>query len=287
VYKTTGYAVNLTGANDSEVTASNTYSFGNDTSWTVSAWLQPNSTASSTTMTGVSVSEGELVVYYNGSESRWYAWYYRQDTRNSYEVSVAASGDETGNLTNIQAVANGTDLTIYRFTEGGSAQQGTVADITVANTEAAPTEADNWHGTIEEVRAFADPLDATNRSELRTAPVEQQPDLDRRMRVMFDKPHDQDAIVLFQNSDATISNGSVAKVGFSEQVMDPKTATNDASGDTDYEFKRDGPSVRVASAPLGTSELQGAPVVFVTYDSVAAGVVLLVGAAVGVVADAT
>lgn len=261
VYKTTGYALNLTGANDSQLNANDGYDLENDTSWHVSVWARVAAGAGGDTREVASISDGEIRIYRNGSANEWRVWYYRQDTRNSYEASVPTN-NSVGNLTNIQAKANDSHLVVYRNTTAGTA-----VAITGSNTVDAPTEANNWDGTIEELRTFGEPLDATNRSNLYNSPAEQRQNLDRTMRVMFDKPADQDAAVLLQGSDATVSNGSLDKVGFDEQVMDPETTSNNLNGDTDYKFDENGPKVAREDPPAGDSELKGAPAAFVTYKS--------------------
>jgi len=268
VYKTTGFALELTGASDSVFSSSESVSLDNDSSWHASVWAEPNSGAVSQTMSVAAVSDGELRIYYNGSANEYAAWYYRQSTRNSYEVAVSDDGSPVAGLTNIQVRANDSELRIYR-----NGTLGETADITVDSTVAAPTEAGNWDGTIEELRTFSEPLDSSNRSEVVNSPAQQQPDLNRSARVMFDSPYDQDAVILFQGSAGSVANGTLSRVGFSEQIMQRASAENDVAGTTDYVFDRTGPRVAIDDSE-GSSELAGAPVAYVDYDTFGTGVSL-------------
>jgi len=252
VYKTTGYAATLTGAPDSKISSSGGYDLRNDTTWHVSLWASVDSGQGSADMEAASISDGEVRVVYNGSTSEWLAYYYRHDTADSYTATVATSGDEVGNLTNIQVAANGTHLTLFRNTT-----QGSTANITTANTADAPVHAGNWDGRLEELRTFSDNLSSSDRSALYSNPVEQQPSLPRTMRLMYDNPQDQAVVMPLQGTDATASNVTFTKDGFAEVTADRNS---------DYTFERDGPAVGVADQGAGTSAIDSAPIAYVSYD---------------------
>lgn len=254
VYQTTGYAMNFTGAPDSELSATGVYDFGNDTSWHVSVWAHPDVGTGTDVMKVTSVSDGELIVYYNGTAGHWAAWYYRADTRNSYEATVPTQHPQ-GNLTNVQVKANDTHLAIYR-----NATVGDEVAITGDNSVDSPTAAGNFDGRVEELRVFDEPADATNRSELYNSPTEQQPDLDRALRVMYDQPDRPETLLLIAGGEATASNVTFS-AGFPEDRMQRKNLTNDLAGTSDYRFDSDGPRI----APVSGGELDGAPVAYVDY----------------------
>lgn len=255
VYQTTGYAINLSGASDSEFGATGVHDFGSDTSWHASVWAAPDAGTDRQAMKVASVSDGELIIYYNGSAGEWAAWYYRADTRDAYEVAVGASSPQ-GTLTNIQVRANGTHLAIYR-----NATVGEQADITSDSSADSPTEAGNWDGRIDELRVFDDPADSANRSALYNGPTEQRPGLNRSVRLMFDQPARPETLILIAGGSAAPTNTTFS-AGHPADVMQVKNLANDLSGDSDYRFRRSGPEV----APVAGGELDGAPVAYVDYD---------------------
>jgi hypothetical protein len=259
VYKTTGYTVRFTGADDSELSADGP-TLGNDTNWHLSVWGNVDSGAGADTMQLAAVSDGEVRIVYDGASNEWLVFYYRQDTRNSYNATVATSGSEVGNFTNIQAGANDTHLRIWR-----NNTLGQTVSITGDSTATARSPS-NWDGRVEELRQFESVANTTLRSSLVSEPVEQRPSTNRTARVMFDAPYDQDALVLFANADGTLSNASRVRSGFARQVMQPKNASNELAGTTDYAFDQDGPSIKITSSAMGASELDGAPVAYVSYD---------------------
>lgn len=264
VYQTTGHALRLDGSNDSEVTGDGVADLGNDTTWTVSAWASPDP-GSGRTMEVASISDGEVRLYLNESANEWAVWYYRQSTRDSYEVATATASP-SGNLTHLQARANGTHLQLYRNNTLGAA-----TNITVANTEAAPTEAGNWDGRIEELRVFGAALDATARSELYLDPAEQRPAEDRVARLLFDQASQPDTTLeAIDALELSVSNGQFVQSGFDENVTDPKTLDNDIAGESDYRYETDGPQLE----PLAGGELAGAPIAYVDYDRPASGTAL-------------
>lgn len=258
VYETTGFAMNFSGAADSSLSASEIDSFGNDTSWTVSVWAHVDTGAGSDTMTITSISDGELILYYNGSASEWVAWYYKQSTRDSYEVAVATTSP-IGDFVNIQVTANDSELAIYRNGTSGAS----TADITTSSTVPAPTEADTFDGRVEELRTFDRPLDAANRSALINEPTNQTKAIgaDRSARLMFDQPDSEATLILFTGESATPSNVTFS-AGFGENILEPATAGNNLAGTSDYEFRTDGPAI----APVDNGEIDGAPVAYVSYD---------------------
>lgn len=254
VYQTTGFAMQFSGSSSSELSGTG-WTLGNDTTWHASVWAQPHDGATAQTMKIMSISDGELIIYYNGSASEWAAWYYNQSGRQSYEASVATVTPTNG-LTNIQVRANGTHLSIYR--------NNTVGDevsIQGVSSVDAPTEAGNWNGTVEELRTFNESLASADRQTLIDQPAEQRPGLGRTMRVMFDQPNTTSELVLLAGGTATASDISYVG-GFPADVMQRKTLQNDMAGTSDYRWTVDGPSI----SPVTGGELDGAPVAYASYD---------------------
>lgn len=264
VYQTTGYALRLDGSSDAEVTGDGVADLGNDTTWTVSVWASPDA-GSGRTMELASVSDGEVRIYLNESRGEWAVWYYRQSTRDSYEVTAATSSP-VGNLTNLQARANGTHLQFYRNDTLAGA-----TDITVASTEAAPTEATNWDGRVEELRVFGDAVSATVQTELYADPAEQRPGQNRIARLMFDQASETDTTLeAISALELSVSGGQFVKTGFAENITDPETFNNNLAGESDYDFDTDGPRLE----PLADGELDGAPIAYVDYNAAATGTAL-------------
>lgn len=255
VYKTTGYALNLTGADDSYFESTKSVDLAADDNWTVSVWGNVDQGAGTKNMTAVSVN-GRVIVRYNGTAGNWTAWYYDGGSRNSYQVNVSTSGTEVGNFTNVQVVANGTHLAIYR---GGTA--GETTSITSSSSVDAPVGSGNWDGRLEEVRTFDAALDATTRSELVNSPVDQQPDQSPTARIMFDQPGRNQQLLLYTGARVTTSNATFS-AGFDEQIMQEQSLTNDIAFTTDYKWHKTGPEI----APTSGGELDGAPVAYATYD---------------------
>lgn len=253
VYETTGYAVNLTGADDSYVNSQSDFEIATDQNWTVSAWGYVDSAASSNNMTLVSAN-GRAIISYNGSANQWEGWYYDEGARNSYEVTVATSGNETGNLTNVMLVANGTHLAIYRNNTLGG-----VADITASSTVSAPVESGNWDGRIEEIRTFDEALNATRRGEVVNSPTEEQHDASPTSRAMFDQPNASTQLLLYTDTSLTVSNATYS-AGFSEDVQSEGT---DYEWDEDGQFNdNNGPRLK----PLAGGDIANAPVAYADYD---------------------
>jgi hypothetical protein len=206
-------------------------------------------------MTAISA-DGRVLVTYNGSQSQWQAWHYNEGAAPSHIVNVSTSGNEVGNFTNIIVWSNQTHLSIYR-----NGTQGQIKNITTDNITSAPVDAQNWDGRLEEVRTFDRALDSTNRTAIVNNPVEQQPNFSTTSRIMFDQPDKSTQLILYADADLQQSNVSFS-AGFAEQVMQPKTLSNDLAGTTDYNWQTDGPRL----APTAGGELDGAPVAYASYD---------------------
>lgn len=249
-YKTTGYAVNLSGANDSYVESSSSINIASDQNWTVSLWGYVDQSAATDNRTALSL-DGRVLVWYNGTAGNWSAWYYDDGGRNSYQVNVSDGGDQPGNYTNIIVRANGSELSIYR-----NNTLGDTVNITNSSIVDAPVNNTNWNGRLEEIRTFDEPLNSSKRAELVNQPVNGTPGLNRTGRMMFDQPNRSKQIILFASATLTQSNVSFSG-GFAEQIMTEKNKS--VSGD--YNWSTEGPTIE----PTTNGLLADAPVVYIDY----------------------
>lgn len=256
VYKTTGYAVNLTGASDSYIQSDAEFSIASDDNWTVSVWAYVDQGAPQD-MAAVSAN-GRVTITLNRTQNQWQGWYYDDGSMNSYTANVSTSGNEVGNLTNVMVWHNGTHLQIYRNNTLGD----TVATTGTSNVDSAPVSADNWDGRLEELRTFDKALNATERNTIVNSPVEQLPDSSPTARAMFDQPQKSTQLLLYTNTHLTQSNVTYSD-GFGEQVMQGDGNLIGA----DYRWQELGPEI----APIAGSELGGAPVAYASYDLSARG----------------
>lgn len=246
-----GFAVNLTGANDSFVESRAGFDVAADDNWTVSVWGRVDPGAGSNNMTLLQVG-GDLSIVYNGSEGNYSAWYYESGSRNSYRVNVSAP-NQPANFTNVQVSSDGTNVSIYR--------NGTLGDrknvSTALNTAPAPVNNSNWDGRVEEIRTFDNNLTASERDEIVNSPIKEQSDNNRTARVMFDQTRGSSvADVFFTNTVMELNNASNSP-GFEGQVLDE----SDAFTTRDYVFSTDGPTLK----PESGSPIDGQPVVYVEY----------------------
>lgn len=251
VFKTTGFAVNLTGADDSFVESDSNFTISTDQNWTVSVWARADSEASAANMTAVSLN-GRLLIWWNGSKGNFSAWYFDEASRDSFQVNVTDNGDQPGNFTNIVVQANGTHLRIFRNNTVGD-----VKDITGSGISDAPVNATNWNGRIEELRTFDEVLNNSTRQELVDTPIEQQPTVSPTARVMFDQPDRDTQLILYASAALTESNVSYSD-GFAAQEMTRAGIVQD----NDYQWTDDGPKIN----PQSGGELDGAPVAYASYD---------------------
>lgn len=265
VYKTTGYAVNLTGADDSFVESDSPLQIATDKNWTVSMWGYVDAGNTNSNLSAISV-DGRLIITYNGSVNEWQGWYYDEGSRDSYIVSVPTSGNETGNFTNIMVRRNFSHLTIYR-----NNTQGETQNLSADSIEDAPVNATNWDGRLEEVRAFDRALNSSNRDAIVNTPVEQQPHLNTTARIMFDQPDKETQFILYSQADLSTSNVSYSD-GFPKQIMDKGEFANLGA---DYTWDSTGPQLK----HLKNGELDGAPVAYASYSFGVTGAAGIIDAA--------
>jgi len=243
VYNSLGFAVNLTGADDSYAQTTQSISLSSDETWTVSVWAHVDPAAASSNMTAVSAN-GRLLINYNGTAGEWRAWYYDEGSRHSYQVSVAEQGPATA-LENVVVARNGSTLTIYANTTAG-----TTADLTTANSQPAPTEATNLDGRLEETRISDTAWNASIRSSHYSTPIDPLP-VNRSARIMYDEPY-RDSQLIFYSPASLETNNATFAAGLPGSEL---------TAGTDYEFQTDGPTL----VATDTGALADAPVAYVDY----------------------
>jgi hypothetical protein len=238
-----GYGVALTGAPDSEVAADADFTVASDDTWTVATWAAVNSSATGETMTALSA-DGRVLIQYNGSASEWQVWYYDENGRDSYRVTVAAPSPT--DYTWVAAHHDGTTLTIYRNTTAGGSTSTTADSITSARTTSS-----NWHGRLDETRTFDDALTSSQRAALVADPVGPLENGTRTARIMYDQGQGTSTPIYFADTGATVSNASW--VG----GLDGQSLT----AGTDYTIDEGAGTITA----LAGGRLEGAPVVFIDY----------------------
>lgn len=276
VFDSRGHAAVLDGS-DSFSTSSDV-TFADDTDWTVSTWANVDAAGASERRAVIDI-DGHLVIYYDGPNTQWQAWYYDEADRDSYLVNVSAA-NQPGNFSNIKVWSDGSTLRVYRNNTVGES-----VDLTVDSHADANLTADDFHGSIDEVRVFDDALDVGNRTALTNSPVGPVDDTNRTLRIMFDEPDQDTQLAFFAASDVTLSGVSIGD----------GLEGNELSEGSDYDWKDDGPEI----APLAGGLIDGAPVAYVDYDNRGAiagtvdgwadfvGIAILIGVAAIAVAIAT
>lgn len=244
VRDTRGYAINLTGADNSYVQSNADLDIATDQTWTVSTWAAVHPDATQQSMAAVSV-DGRVILKYNGTEGNWTAYYYDDSSTSSDEVTVNATSPTA--MTHLAVVADGSTLTIYR-----NNTQGTTADLTDDSQVSGSLDADNWHGTLEETRTFDDPLTSTSRQQLIDDPVGPLADTNRTARLMYDEGSGTSTAIFWAGTDATVSNAEWTQRGFDGQ---------DVLEGTDYELDVEDGRVKA----LAGGRLDGAPTVWIDY----------------------
>jgi len=245
VFDSRGYAVALTGADDSYTQTESDISLNTSQNWTVSAWAsRADSTAETQTVLSL---DGEIIIAYNGTTGNWVGWFYDAGDRASYNVTVNAT-TPPGDLASVVLVRDGDRLTIYENTTGGSSVM-----LTGTNTAADPNGT-NWHGRLEEIRVHNSSWDATTRNNHYSNPIDPVP-AGAQGRIMFDEPYRDTQRLFYESGDVATSNAT-----FGGGIPGSEMQADSLLGG-DYEWQSDGPRIR----PLSGGELDGAPVAYVDY----------------------
>jgi len=245
LYDSRGFAVNLSGADDSYVQSDSNIQFERDENWTVATWAYVDSDASGN-MTVLDLN-GRVVLGYNHTATNWTLWYYDDGTTNSYQLELNAP-DQRGVYTHLSVVGNDTHVSFYRNNSQSTSQN--ISDTSVVN---APVNSSNFDGRLEETRTFDDALNDSQRQRLIDGPIEPQPGWNRTTRIMFDEPYASKQLILFSGASLETSNVTFSS-GFAGSEVD---AAN-------YSWSNDGPQVSV-------DPQTNYPVVYIDYDFTATG----------------
>jgi len=244
VWKTTGFALQLQGAQNSYAESTSVLSLGGNSNFTLSTWASVNESATSANMTAVSYDGRVMIQYLDGT---WSGWYYDESTRNSHRVNITATSPTARSL--VTVTANETHLSIYENTT-----QGETTSITTSSLADGTLNTTNWDGVLEETKAYSQGSNATQVTSLYNNPIEPQQRTDKQFRVMWDQP-DRVQYVVYADAGIDVTNGKWV-AGFAEQQMQSK---NILGGD--YEWQTDGPRIK----PLSGGELDGFPVAYASY----------------------
>jgi len=236
-----GYAVNLTGAPDSYVEATDSLTILENDSWTFATWAYADTVVENQTVYTV---DDSLVVWYDADSSDWRVWYYDEGARNSYALAANAP-DQPQQYAHLTIQHNQTHLSLYR-----NATRADTVNITQESTAPTPNTS-NWDGRIEETRAFGQSISDATRSALVNNPVEPRVDTNRSLRVMYDEPPKTTQLALFQSGGLDTSNVTYSG-GFAGTTLEDTLLTDD------YDWRDDGPEIRVNSPTES-------PVVYIDY----------------------
>jgi hypothetical protein len=248
VYDSRGYAVQLTGANDSYIQSTEDIPIGTYDNYTVSVWASRDSNTTNQT-TAINI-DGAVEIAYNGTRDEYTGWYYDSGSRASYRVNVTAPGP-TGSLEHVVLRRNETHLTIYANTTKGES-------IAVDGTNKANyVDGQNWDGRLEETRVHNSSWSETTIQNHYDDPIAPITD-GARARIMFDEPYRTNQLLFYHPGQVKTSNATFAQ-GIPGEVME----TGNPILQEDYEWQSDGPRIRAVAG----GELEFAPVAYVDYTS--------------------
>lgn len=246
VEDSTGFAIELTGADDSYVQSKSDFTIAEDDTWTACTWARVDDGAASENMTALSLN-GRLLLQFNGSHNNWSAWHYDEGSANSWRVNISAP-NQPGNLTNVCAIHNGTNLTIYRNGTKGD----TVNTSAGSSIEPVWVNSTNWDGRLEETRTFDDALNNSQIQKLVNNPIDALSGVNQTARIYYDSGAGTTEHIWYANVDATLSNASWVS-GFSGSTL---------SEGVDYEL-----SGRGGIKALDGGALADEPAGWITYNS--------------------
>lgn len=247
VYDSGGYALNLTGANDSYFESTDPIELTTSDNWTTSAWgLQDETHAENQTLLSV---KGEILISYDGSSNNWSVWFYDSSTRDSYRFSVNATEQPT-DLTNVVLKRTNNTLTLY---EDATALY--TKDISGDNVAESPDD-ENWNGRVEEVRVWQRALTSSEITDHTTDPIDPIP-TNATARVMFDEPYRDNQLLFYNSGEIETFNAT-----YSDGLPGTELTQAGLLGG-DYEWRKNGPQIK----PTEGGELEYAPVAYVGYGS--------------------
>lgn len=247
VWDSTGYAVDMDGSGSWRSTADVDWS--SNGTWSVTAWAAADGGASGER--AVTSLDGNVVVTYNASSDEWRAWYYDAGSTDSWDVTVAAQS-QPGDLEPVMVSTNETHMTI----EAGDPAATNSVELT-NNTITASPNASGWDGQIDEFRTFDDPLNQSQRDELRADPIVELSGANQTSRAMFDEWWREDGRQSLFDAPGEIEltgDASLERSGVDGTLMER---------DTDYAWRESGPQV----GPLSTGDLSDREILYAAWDN--------------------
>lgn len=245
VFDSRGYAIELTGANDSYIQSTDDIDIEDAPNWTVSVWASRDSNTGQQAVTTV---DGDIQIAYNSSRDEWTGWYYDDGARASYRVNVSATAG-TGDLANIILTKNQSNLTIYENNTAGETENldGSTSEPFVSS--------DNWDGRIDELRVWNQTLNNTQRQSHYDNPIDPIPG-NAQGRVMFDEPYTSPQLYIYNPGSVETFNAT-----FAQGLPGQRLVTDELLAQNDYQWQSDGPRIRAVTG----GELENAPVAYVDY----------------------
>jgi len=219
--------------------------------WSVCTWARPDDTDAN--MTVISV-QGEQTIQYLGNQTtpQWVGRYWDAGERETYDVAVDATA--TGTRTHVCFQQTTNDITLY----ANASASPTVTTTGSHTLTDAQYNISAFNGSVEETRIYNASLDSADRTTLRDHPSRPLGTPTPVARIMYDVRSGPVTSIpmYFTGTSATVTNADI----------EPGVGGDDLTEGTDY---------RVDNLQLGNpklialdgGDLDGAPVVFISYDS--------------------
>jgi hypothetical protein len=243
--QTLGTAVELTGANDSELSGQASIPVSGN--WTVTTWAKRDAAASGDRR--VLQLDGWLYLTHNASAQQWRVTFYDEATLQVYSVTAAAPSPETWTMLSIER--NATTLSVAR-------NNTTAASVPIDGTgSGAVVDAENWDGELEETRVINETVTPIQRGRIYdqpTTPLE----VDEVARIYYDGYANESSVDVYRTGEDLAMQNASFVVGFDGQPLVEDDVLDLAVDD----YQRDGTTISTTS----DGNLTGAPVVFVSYD---------------------
>lgn len=240
-----GDAVQLTGANDSEVATENPVDV--EPPFSICSYARADSEVVSNDESRVIAGSNDLIIYYDGGADAFGVWWYNRSTRGSFTTTIPAPSPTT--MTLVCGHHDGAEIHVSRNTTRSSS-------VAVSGSGISDVPSANWKGALEETRVFQSDLNNTQLSNYVADPALSVNDTTPAVRLMYDvwsrSSGDTTIGAYFHAGDAQLTNGSFVD-GFSEPAV--------AEG-ADYRVSND--KERITLPPGG--ELGSGDVLFAEYD---------------------
>ena len=242
VRATRGNAIQLEGSAVTSTTTDNV----TDGSWTLCAVGRLAADADiDATYTLAAADNGTALLLY--ANETWVAYYQNASTGDTAKATLTASSPQSS-LTPVCG----------RY-DDATGELVVMADGTVSAPDTADATTDSrsvahdWHGTIDELRAFDEAVGNSTLTAYASDPIQPFPSTQRTARMMFDEGDGTTTTVYFAAEDASIGSAS-----WTDGVAGPGLSEG-----TDYDLAVDPLEITI----LAGSYVVGAPVVFVSWGS--------------------